>query len=275
MAAAARVHLAERGQDARATPMLAFGGAGPLVADAMGRHLRVAEILVPPGAGVLSAAGLLAAAPMATLARSIDTPLERAAWSAITGHCRDMEAEAAALVREAGAPADKIALVRSLDLRRAGGGAEFEVAMPSSEPGPELVTALRDAYAEQFAAALGASARDEQLEIGAVRVRASAPAPAFVWRGAAPAASPRSERRRRAWFASAGWLECPVLAREGLEPGRVLAGPAMIEEAETTTVVLPGSVVTRRHDGFLAITPAPAALPQREAVAAPTERNTR
>jgi N-methylhydantoinase A len=276
MAAAARVHLAERGQDARATPMLAFGGAGPLVADAMGRHLRVAEILVPPGAGVLSAAGLLAAAPMATLARSIDTPLERAAWSTIADHCRAMEAEAVALVREAGAPAEKITLVRSLDLRRAGGGAEFEVIM-AGEPGSALVAALRDAYAEQFAAALGASARDERLEIGAVRVRASAPAPAFAWRGAASTTSPRPAGRRRAWFAGTGWLDCPVLAREGLEPDRVMAGPVMIEEAETTTVVLPGSVVVRRHDGFLALTPARAAaeLPQRETAMPRTERSSR
>jgi N-methylhydantoinase A len=214
---------------------------------------------------------------MATLARSIDTPLERAAWSTIADHCRAMEAEAVALVREAGAPPDKIALVRSLDLRRAGGGAEFEVAMPPGEPGPALVAALRDAYAEQFAAALGASARGEQLEIAAVRVRASAPAPAFAWRGSAPTASPRAASRRRAWFAGAGWLDCPVLAREGLEDDRVLAGPVMIEEAETTTVVLPGSVVTRRQDGFLAITPAPgaAALPRCETASPRSEGSAR
>ena len=63
MAAATRMHLAEKGRDPRAYTLMAFGGAGPVHAYALAKRLKVPRIIVPVGAGVMSAFGFLVAAP--------------------------------------------------------------------------------------------------------------------------------------------------------------------------------------------------------------------
>src|SRR5213596_3060615 len=83
MAAAARIHGIERGRDLRQYPLFAFGGAGPVHCWQVAKILKVPRILIPFGAGAMSAYGLLAAPLAFDFVRTGQERLDRADWPAI------------------------------------------------------------------------------------------------------------------------------------------------------------------------------------------------
>src|SRR5919106_1108887 len=101
MAAAARIHGIERGKDLRQYPLFAFGGAGPVHCWQVARILRVPRILLPFGAGAMSACGLLAAPLAFDFVRTRRARLDAADWSAINAVFAEMEAEGRALLTRA------------------------------------------------------------------------------------------------------------------------------------------------------------------------------
>src|SRR5207249_10251894 len=86
MAAAARIHGIERGRDLRSYPLFAFGGAGPVHCWQVARVLRVPRILLPFGAGAISASALLAAPLAFAFLRTGRPRLDRPGWPGITPH---------------------------------------------------------------------------------------------------------------------------------------------------------------------------------------------
>jgi len=111
MAGAARVHGIERGKDLRGYPLFAFGGAGPVHAWHVGRILRVPRVLVPYGAGALSAYGLLAAPLAFDFVRTAPQRMATADWAQINRLFEEMETEGRRIVRGAGV-ADRDVTVR-------------------------------------------------------------------------------------------------------------------------------------------------------------------
>ena len=83
MAAATRMHMAEKGRDPRRFTLIAFGGAGPVHACDLARLLKIKRVLVPLGAGVASAIGFLVAPPATDLVRSLVGRLERLDWAKV------------------------------------------------------------------------------------------------------------------------------------------------------------------------------------------------
>lgn len=107
MAAATRMHLAEKGKDPRAYTLFAFGGAGPVHAYALAKLLKMRRIIVPMGAGVISALGFLVAAPAVDEVRGYVSSLDRVDWDYVNGIYAEMEASARALLLGAGGDARK------------------------------------------------------------------------------------------------------------------------------------------------------------------------
>ena len=101
MAGAARVHGIERGKDLRAYPLFAFGGAGPVHAWQVGRILKVPRVLVPFGAGAMSAYGLLAAPLAFDFVRTAPQRLDAADWQQVNRLFGEMEAEGRRILRGA------------------------------------------------------------------------------------------------------------------------------------------------------------------------------
>ena len=108
MAGAARVHGIERGKDLRAYPLFAFGGAGPVHAWHVGRILKVPRVLVPFGAGAMSAYGLLAAPLAFDFVRTASQRLDAADWAQINRLYEEMEAEGRAILRGASVGEDAV-----------------------------------------------------------------------------------------------------------------------------------------------------------------------
>jgi N-methylhydantoinase A len=245
MAAATRMHMAEKGRDPRRFTLIAFGGAGPVHACDLARLLKIKRVLVPLGAGVASAIGFLVAPPATDLVRSLVGRLERLDWAKIAALYAEMVAEARGLLIGAGADPADIIYKPAADMRYVGQGFEIPVPMPSLAPGPQDVAAIEQnflaAYRERFGRAL------DGLPIEALtwRLAASAPGRDIAMEGAQKSEAGEAKRgSRRALFEAHGWCDCAVYDRYRLAPGAAFAGPALVEERESTCVIPPGAQVS-------------------------------
>ena len=155
MAAATRMHLAEKGRDPRRYTLIAFGGAGPVHACNLARLLKMRRVIVPFGAGVVSALGFLVAPPATDMVRSYVARLERLDWdSGQRAVRRDGRGGPRSCSVEAGADAAAITLRPSADMRHVGQGFEIPVPLPSLTSGAGDLPAIREAFFAELSRAL-------------------------------------------------------------------------------------------------------------------------
>jgi N-methylhydantoinase A len=246
MAAATRMHVAEKGRDPRRYTLVAFGGAGPVHAYGLAKLLKIDRIVCPFGAGVTSALGLLVAAPAIDVTRSYVSRLDSVDWRQVAALYAEMEAEARALLVETGADPAQITLHRTADLRYVGQGFEVGVPLPDGDLGHERLPELRDAFFATYRRLFERHIADVPIEAMSWRLTATAPVPNVeLCFGGQPAAKGEPRKGTRpVYFPATGLVPCAVYSRYALEPGMALAGPAVIEERESTTVVGPDARVT-------------------------------
>jgi N-methylhydantoinase A len=255
MAAAARIHGIERGKDLRAYPLFAFGGAGPVHAWHVGRILKVPRVLVPFGAGAMSAYGLLAAPLAFDFVRTAPQRLDTADWSAINALFAEMEAEGAAVLRRAGVADADMTIRRTAEMHYVGQGHEVEAPVPSGTLGPASLDPITTAFETTYRTLYGRTPLGVAIEALNWRVVVSGPSPDLALGAAsseAPGDAPPAKSRRPAFFPEArGYVETPVYDRYLLRPGHALEGPAIVEERESTFVLGPGG--RARVDASLAL----------------------
>ena len=242
MAQAARLHLLERGADPRAFAMLAFGGAGPLHACRLARKLGMKTVIVPYGAGVASAFGFLVAPIAITLLQAYPTELAGVDFRHLQGVFGNLEQQGRAFLERAAVSADEMKLMRFASLRYKGQGSELKVAVPAGSLGPEQMQDLQNCFHDQFSRVYGRSNQKIRVEALNWIVVASGPRPKFdiPIRVSDANQTSFSHPARPAYFPEHdGFISCPVYLREALKPGTRMAGPALVEERESTTVVLP------------------------------------
>jgi N-methylhydantoinase A len=251
MAAATRMHLAEKGRDPRRYDMIAFGGAGPVHACNMARLLKLKRVIVPLGAGVTSALGFLVAAPAVDYVRSYVVRLEQIDWAHLNTLFAEMEDQARALLVEAGAAADDISFKRTADMRHVGQGFEIPVSVPNGALTEADLDSLRAAFFESYQALFERTVTDVPIEAMSWRMAASAPVPNITlnFKGQGQTDGAKLKGRRDVYFAETGFAPCDVYDRYALVPDDVIEGPAVIEERESTTVMPPGT--TARIDSSL------------------------
>jgi N-methylhydantoinase A len=248
MAAAARIHGIERGRDLRAYPLFAFGGAGPVHCWQVAKVLRVPRILVPFGAGAMSAWGLLAAPLAFDFVRTVRARLDDADWEALNAVFAEMEHEGRELLARAGVDGATVRVSRIAEMRYVGQGHEVEAAIPGGPLAAASLPAITAAFESAYRALYHRLPQGVPLEALNWRVTVAAPPPALAFAGGAGGAGHAAgalKGARRAWFAEVnGWAETPVYDRYALAPGTAFAGPAIIEERESTAVVGPGARCT-------------------------------
>lgn len=244
MAAAARIHGIERGRDLRAYPLFAFGGAGPVHCWQVARILRVPRILLPFGAGAMSAWGLLAAPLAFDFVRTVRARLDAADWDALTRLFVEMEDEGRELLARAGVAAGDTRVSRIAEMRYVGQGHEVEAPMPAGRLSPASLPAITASFEDAYRALYHRLPQGVPIEALNWRVTVSGPPPRLAFGGAAGprATADAVKTSRRAWFAeAAGWIDTPVYDRYALGPGATFAGPAIVEERESTAVIGPGA----------------------------------
>lgn len=255
MASAVRVHAVERGKDIRRFPLFAFGGAGPVHAHRVARILRCPTVVCPLGAGVASAMGFLVAPLVFDFVRSAHSALEAIDWSAVRAAIGEMEEEGRRLL-SATVRSDEVGFRRWADMRYRGQGYEVRVPMPDAPLAPGAEAVLRDAFERAYAAIYGHSAPDVPVDVVSWRVAAHGPRPALSLSqatGGGVAAGRTSDgdgadgalKTRRSVYLPErnGFSEVPVYDRYRLASGDEFAGPAIVEERESTVVVGPNARV--------------------------------
>ena len=246
MASAARIHAVERGKDIERFPLFAFGGAGPVHAWRIAKILRCPRVVYPLAAGVMSAIGSLCAPLAFDFVRSLPGRLEAMDWDAVNAVLAQMERAGIEVLRRT-VPEDRIAFRRFGDLCYRRQGYEIRVPVPAGELGPHSQTAIRDAFEQAYRAIYGHVLPELEIDVISWRVVALGPRPVLHAPGieaeGTPGASALKGRRPVYMPEFEGFAEIPVYDRYRLTPGDAFAGPAIVEERESTAVLGPGARV--------------------------------
>jgi|SoiMethySBSTD1v2_1073268.scaffolds.fasta_scaffold01236_17 N-methylhydantoinase A len=240
VARAFRVHASERGVDYRRCSIVAFGGSGPLHAARVARKLRIPRLICPWGAGVMSAFGLLTSPLGFELVQSRRVAVDELTPTAFCDQLGRLAAQAAGYLTAAGVPAEGVRMLYRLDMRYVGQGYEIEVPLPDVLSGDVLarLPALFDAEYEKV---FGQSFARAATEIVAWKVDAQGPITGddtlYALAGETDAGAAVKARRPIYAPERDAFGECPVYDRYALKPGARIAGPAVIEERESTCVL--------------------------------------
>ncbi|MCP2339638.1 hydantoinase/oxoprolinase family protein [Actinomadura rupiterrae] len=240
MGAAVHVVTVRRGIDPRAFTLVALGGAAPTHVVGLAERFGIGRVLVPPHAGVGSAAGLLHADLAIERARTFLAPVARLTSCSAS---RDAFGELADLLAslERGARADLSAsgeavVVRSVGVRFIGQAHAFTVDLPAGPVTPETVQRAAEEFYKRYHESYGIDLRDP-VELTTARVRVTLPGDAPPSPRMDPVPSPCATRR--IWL-SGDWQDVPVRARTSHAPGETFDGPCVITEPQCSLLVPSG-----------------------------------
>lgn len=246
MASAARVHLIEKGRDPRRYAMVAFGGAGPAHAVRVARVLGIGQVLIPPASGAASALGFLAAPLAFEQSRSVLTSLGKGTnWAQANANLAELEASARSRLHAAGVADAVVKVERYAEMRLVGQLHQIMVRLPEGALAAASLPALAEAFAETYRTLYTRVVEDAEIEVLSYRVRVSSPEPQIALSGAvAGNVSGAALKGHRPAYFDGKFHDTPVYDRYALAPGQTVAGPAIIEEREATTVIAPGDSLT-------------------------------
>jgi len=244
MIGAMRLVSVQRGYDPRDFVLVAFGGAGPLHANALARELGIPTVLVPPSPGIASAVGLLVTDIRHEFVATRRLRLDGLAPAALEALFAEFVREGEARLTRDGVPAAERRMLRSVDLRYHGQSFELPVPVPPGPLSSADLARLREQFDAMHERAYGYAAAEDPVELVNVRLAAVGVTPkprrAALPEGG-PSAAPALKGRRDIWFAEAeGFRPTGVFARGKLLRGNVIDGPAIIEEPDASTLVHPG-----------------------------------
>ena len=246
MAEAAAMQATDSGVDPRSLPMIAFGGAGPVHAYGVARKLGVRKVICPLGAGVTSAVGLLGAPVAADLASS--SPMALSTWDAVKVRAvlDSLAAQGKEVVLASGVDLADISVSYTADMRHVGQGHEISVALPDGDlASPAFIKELHSRFEETYVKLYGRNVSGTGIEVITWRIRASGPkgdvTPAKML-ASSKAGAQALKGRRPVFFAEGGnFVDTPVYDHYALRLGDEYAGPAIVEQRESSVVVGPQS----------------------------------
>jgi N-methylhydantoinase A len=252
MVRAVRVISVERGYDPREFTLVAFGGAGPVHAARLARELGIGRVLVPRTPGVLCALGLLLSDLRTSFATTRLHTLTTAAVPEIERDFAALDAKVAAWFAHEEAPSDRRQVTYSADMRYVGQGHTLNVACVRGGTPDEVVAALRGKFEQLHEQMYGFIAASEPVQITTLRAAAAvevdkaslAPQPAATRPVATAIVGRRDVYLEVGGPAAGGFVSCPLYSRDQLGPGHAFEGPAIVEQMDATTLVLPGQRAT-------------------------------
>lgn len=249
MANAARLHAAQRGADIASFTLVAFGGAGPVHAAALAQRLGINEVVFPFAAGVASALGFLLAPVSFEVSRTLPQDLREADFQRINAMLEEMEDEARDAVCRAGVDRTDVTFDCKCSMSYRGQGFPIDVACPTDRLNAENLELLRVGFEQRYRELYSALISDLEIRISTWRVIGRGPKPHVSRFGGIAGADSLEEAirpSRPAFDPLTGMRsEHRVYTRALLPRDARIAGPAIIEEPESTIVLGAGM------DGYL------------------------
>lgn len=245
----------ERGLDPRDFTLVPFGGAGPLHAGLLLRNLNLESALIPNRPGLFSADGLLSAGVRIDAAQTLLSPFSTDEISSYVAWFSGKQKELTARLIADGISSDEIEFDSVIDARYLGQGYELPVKLSSTLTNPE---SLPELFHEAHRTLYGHASLDQPIEVVTLRISARGNFPktesAKIKAGDARVVDDAVIGNQMVIFP--GFLEgieTKIYQREKLLAGNVFHGPCIVHQMDSTTVVLPGQVVTVTALGDLSI----------------------
>jgi N-methylhydantoinase A len=257
MERAMRVISVERGRDPRQYVLVAFGGAGPLHACRLARAIGIPKVVVPFAAGVGSAIGLLVADHKVDAGATRKIKLDGHAQGEIAAVLDELEGRVRREVArlELGS---RLSISCSAYMRHSGQGYDIRVALPCGPVDAAYEEKMRAAFYDTYRREFGFVDPDAPIEVTDWYVVASLanarPNQPMVAEACTGGSGPAAVGARAAYFPECGGMvRANVIDRYRMKADDAFEGPCLVEERESTTVILPGDIVKVDRHGHLVI----------------------
>ncbi|MFD6228004.1 hydantoinase B/oxoprolinase family protein [Streptomyces sp. NPDC060232] len=247
MAAAVKRISVQRGHDVTRYALTSFGGAGGQHACAVADALGIRTVLVPPMAGVLSALGIGLADTVTVRERSVELPLEEASMRRIHVVVEELETAARAVLHAEDVPAERILVTQTARLRYDGTDTAVTVALADA---PAMTEAFEASHRAMYSFLMDRPVIVEALSVEATGLT---PQPDLSHLAETGPADDDASPDTVPLYTDGAWREVSLRRRELLRPGAVVTGPAVITEAQATTVVDSGWRATVNSTGHLLV----------------------
>ena len=267
MDGAMRLVTVDRGLDYREFDLVAYGGAGPLHATEIARRMGMNRVIVPPNPGLVSAYGTVIADQRVdrriTLVRRLDHGESGDLPAALGRLADETVAELRSQLRRPEVPVDVTTYVAcrylgqnyEQEIRTEFGHVDrsFELAVPIGPEAADFVARLADGYHATHKASYGYEMRDQPIQSVYLGATALSETPEVLIRPYAGGGDGTARATRRVLAAAGQWTDALIVKRDTLATGETLDGPAVIEEADSTTWVPPGFRATVHESQCLII----------------------
>ncbi|WP_377296153.1 hydantoinase/oxoprolinase family protein [Rhizobium sp. SGZ-381] len=255
MSDAVRMVSVSLGEDPRDFALFAFGGAGPLHASAIARELGIPKVLVPSRPGITNALGCVVADLRHDFVQTVNRPLAIADLDAVHSIFARQSAEGRSLIGKEAVSIRNIREIRSVDMQFIGQTHVLRVALPDGVPSREdLQRRFEEAYFARFHVELPEiRANLVNVNTSVIGEREEIDLSALIDPAGRRARLEDAQTGTRSvWFD--GFVETPVYWRDHLPLDAVIAGPAIVEQMDTTILLEPGDSAAQDRDGNLIIT---------------------
>ena len=253
MAEALRIVSVERGHDARTFSLIAFGGAGPVHAAALADELGIPAVIIPPAPGAFSAFGLVASDLKRDYVRTLYADLGSVDPGTVAAAFATMEADGTRTLDTARVPAERRSLPRSADVRYRRQAYELTVPIADGPITRATLDAAIAAFHVKHEQTYGHANPAEPVQLVNLRLTAIGTLPRLKLARHGDRADARLSERE-VWFPDTGFVTAQIHWRPGLVAGQNIAGPAVIESMDSTTVLPPAWTAAIDDSGFIRMT---------------------
>ena len=255
MAGAIRMVSVSKGLDPRDFSLFAFGGAGPLHAAALAAELAIPRVLIPARPGITNALGCVVADLRKDFVKTLNRPVDGIDMTNVHAILQSQVDEGRGMIEAEPIDIERIDIIHTADMQFIGQTHLLTVTLPSADiDRPTLQGLFETAYFERFHVELPEiRANLVNLNTTVIGRRPPIDISTLIPREArGPLLGEALSGRRSVWF-EGGWVETPIYWRDHLPLDAAFAGPAIIEQMDTTIVIEPGQRVSSDDDGNLII----------------------
>jgi N-methylhydantoinase A len=257
MSHAVKAVTTERGLDAGRFTMVVYGGAGPLHASAIARELGIRKVLIPFAPGYFSAYGMLFSDLRYDYVRSVFRKLDELSFDEIESIYASMEQEGRAALAQSAVVPEGVIIERAADMRYVGQEHAVTVELSNEFFVQQDRQAIKQRFDDVHAVRYGTSAPAEPADLVSLRMTVLGtmrkPPRQSVAEGSVTPDVEALRGHKQVYFRGNGFVTTPVYRRPLLRSGNFIAGPALIEEHASTTVIQPNDSVTVDAFGNLQI----------------------
>ncbi len=243
----------EKGYDPREFALVPFGGAGPLHGVELAQALNIKEIVVPAYPGIASAFGMLSADVRHDFVQTQISLSQEVDVNHLLLVFKNMEDQALEQLNREGFSGQSVLLIRSADMRYIRQAYELSVPVKGGTLNPQDISAIVESFHRIHEKAYGYARRKEAVEFVNLRVVGLGKLPDFRLKEKTPhIREPAQPIGYREVFFQGEALKTPIYPRNQLPRGQAIAGPAIVEQMDSTIVILPKCEgVTDRYGNLL------------------------